>query len=265
MVWVAGHFGEWLQGLAGTGAGAEVVLVTLACPVRGASADWTAAGGLALADPAGVVGAARAAAFLRALGLAARGRIAIATDLPPGGGAGMSTAALVALARAAGAEEARIAAACLAAEGAVDPLMCAAPDAMLWAPRAAEARGALPPPPRATILGGFYGLPERTDPADIRFPPVDDLIAAWAGAPDLSGAAAIASASAARTTSLRGPAGDPTAALAAHLGALGWARAHTGSARALIFPPGAAPAGAEAVLAAAGFGHVLRFDTGGRG
>jgi hypothetical protein len=74
--------------------------------------------------------------------------------------------------------------------------------------------------------------------------------------------ARIASESSARTTALRGPGDDPTAALAARLGALGHARAHTGSARALIFPPGEAPARAEAALRAAGYSGILRFRTG---
>jgi hypothetical protein len=232
--------------------------------VRGVAVTWEDAPDLALADPAGLIGQRRAAAFLRALGRPARGRIAVTPDLPPGGGAGMSTAALVALARAAAAPEDRIAAACLAVEGAVDPLMRDAPDAVLWASRSARVLAEMPPPPRAELVGGFHGPPERTDPADRRFPPVDDLIAAWAQGPDLPEAARIASLSAARCTALRGPADDPTPALAARLGALGWARAHTGPARVLIFPPGRAPAGAEEALEAAGFTHVLRFASGGR-
>lgn len=261
MIRVAGHFGEWVQGLLD----GRVVLVTLACPARGATAQVAPAGALRLDDPAGVVGPDRAAAFLAALGLPARGHIALRCGLPPGGGAGMSTAALVALARAAGAPEAHIAAACLAVEGAVDPLMRPAPDRVLWAPRQAQALADLPPPPRAEVLGGFLGPPLRTDPQDSRFPPVADLVADWRTGPDLGGAARIASLSAARTTALRGPAGDPTPDLAARLGALGWARAHTGSARALIFAPGAVPPGAAAALRAAGYASVLRFATGGEG
>lgn len=93
---------------------------------------------------------------------------------------------------------------------------------------------------------------------------MDDLIGAWAAAPDLREAARLSSLSAERCTTLRGPADDPTPAFAARLGALGWARAHTGSARALIYPPGGVPDGAEAALRAAGYTHVLRFETGRR-
>jgi hypothetical protein len=51
--------------------------------------------------------------------------------------------------------------------------------------------------------------------------------------------------------------------LARELGALGYARAHTGPARALIFAPGKVPGGAGAALQEAGLRDVLRFRTGG--
>lgn len=262
MAFVAGHFGEWLQGRAGPDG--EVALVTLACPVRGVSVAWEPAEDLTVADPSGLFDAGRAAAFLAAAGFPPRGRIALRPDLPPGGGAGMSTAALVALGRAVGADEARISAACLAAEGAVDPLMLDAPDAVLWASRSARVMAEMPPPPNAEIVGGFWGPPERTDPADTRFPWVDDLIAAWTTGPDLQEAARIASLSAERCAALRGPVDDPTPALAARFGALGWTRAHTGSARGLIYPTGCVPHGVEEAMHSLHFTHVFRFTTGGR-
>ena len=260
MVFVSGHFGEWIQGLVGGTLG----LVTLGCRPLGVRATWQDAPGLSLDDPAGLIGAARAKGRLEALGVAPRGQITLAPDLPPGGGAGMSTAALVALARAAGAKEATIAAACLEVEGAVDPLMLDRPDSVLWAPRRATALADLPPPPRADILGGFWGEPHRTDPGDHAFPPVDDLIADWSQGPDLPEAARLASLSASRTTAMRGPCDDPTEKLAQSLGALGWARAHTGSARALIFAPGTLTETAGDAMRAAGYDHVLNFETGGR-
>jgi len=258
MVWVAGHFGEWIQGCLGE----TVALVTMSCPVKGAAANWQDTTHLTVNDPEGVLGRDRAAAFLQALHLPARGLIRMAPDLPAGAGAGMSTAALVALARAAGAEDDRIAKACLLVEGAVDPLMHPTPDRVLWSPRQAETLGPLPMPPIAGILGGLWGPPVRTDPLDKHFPCVDDLIAAWTSGPDLPEAARLASLSAERTTALRGPVGDPTERLAKQLGALGWARAHTGSARALIFPPGGVPGTGETALRAAGFSHVFQFTTG---
>lgn len=259
MVWVAGHFGEWLQGCsAQTG---EVVLVTLACPTQGASATWHDDPVLSVVDPSGVVGPARAAALLDALGLPVRGRIAITTDLPPGGGAGMSSAALVALARSVGAAEEIIASACHVVEGAVDPLMLAAPDAVLWAPRSARPICAMPPPPRAQIIGGFWGSPLATDPHDSDFADIDDLIAAWMTGPDLCAVAQLAQTAAERTTAKRGPAKDPTPETAKRLGALGWARAHTGSARSLIFAPGTATVDIEQELTREGYSNVLNFCT----
>ena len=260
MVWVAGHFGEWIQGRVG----GTVALVTMACREKGAAASWQDARHLAIDDTTGLVGAARARVFLSALGLPERGVIRVVPDLPAGAGAGMSTAALVALARAAGAGEDGIAAACLAVEGAVDPIMLAAPEAVLWAPRKAVTLAPLPKAPRAEILGGLWGPPVPTDPRDMAFPEVDDLIAAWGSGPDLPEAARLASLSAARTTAFRGPRADPTSAFVDTLGALGWARAHTGSARGLVFRPGEVPAGAEHALIAAGYRHVFRFLTGGR-
>jgi uncharacterized protein involved in propanediol utilization len=149
-------------------------------------------------------------------------------------------------------------------EGASDPLMFPRPERVLFASRRGGVLAALPPMARIAVVGGFWGPETPTDPADDRFPDVADLIAAW---PDAAGSVAalgrIAARSARRTLALRGPAGDPTAGLAAALGAAGWAIAHTGSARALIFAPGGVPEGAEARLAAAGFRHILRFEAGG--
>lgn len=245
------------------GPAGEVALVTLVCPDLGVRAELQPAPGLVL-EGSDLLDPDRCRRFLDALDLPLRGRIRLVPDLPTGGGAGMSTAALVAVARAAGADEARIAAACLAVEGATDPLMLPRPDAVLWAPRRARVLAGMPPPPVAEIVGGFLGPMQRTDPADHAFPPIGDLIARWASGPDLPEAARLTSSSAERTTALRGPAADPTPALARALGALGHARAHTGPARALIFAPGTAPASVETALAAAGYSGCLRFRTGGR-
>lgn len=176
----------------------------------------------------------------------------------------MSTAALVALARASGADEARIAEACLAIEGASDPLMLDHPDAVLWAPRRARPLCPLPRPPAAEIVGGLWGAPCQTDPDDFAFGPIDDLVAAWADGPGLAEAGRLATLSAERTTAIRGPGDDPTADIAHRLGALGIARAHTGPARALIFAPGDVPADTEAALQEAGYTNILRFRTGRR-
>lgn len=249
---VAGHFGELVQGRLGPGG--PVVLISLPCPVPAVEV----APGAPL-PPGG-------AALMATQGLAAPAGLGVRALLPPGGGAGTSTAGLVALARAAGwagAPEA-LARACVAAEGASDPLMFPRPERLVFASREGRVLATLPPMARIEVLGGFCGPETPTDPADDRFPDVADLIAAWPGAAgSVAALGRIAAKSARRTLALRGPSGDPTAGLAAELGAAGWTIAHTGSARALIFAPGTVPAGAEARLAAAGFRHILRFGAGG--
>lgn len=261
---VPGHFGEWMQGRLGQGG--PLVLITLACPDLAVTARRVADGPLALEQERAVLAPDQAARLLGALGLPVQGRYRLHADMPPGGGAGASTAALVALARAAGYRGTvkDLAVACLAAEGASDPLMLTRPDGALWAPREAREVQAISPPPPCDIIGGFLGPPQRTDPVDLAFPDIGDLVAAWRDARgDRAALAALASASAQRCTAMRGPSGDPMAALARDLGALGHARAHTGSARALIFAPGCVPLDAGAALRAAGLSGVLRFSTGG--
>lgn len=250
---VAGHFGELVQGRLGPEG--PVVVISLPCPVAAVAAR-AGAGPL---PPGG-------AALLAALGLDGPGGLDWQATLPPGGGAGTSTAALVALARVAGWRGAPevLAAACVGAEGASDPLMFARPERLVFASRLGRVVGMLPAMAEVEVVGGFWGAEVATDPADDRFPDVADLVAAWPRAcATVAGLAGLAGESARRTLALRGPAGDPTARLAAGLGAAGWAIAHTGSARALIFAPGAVPEGAEARLAAEGFRHVLRFRAGG--
>ncbi|TNF19459.1 MAG: hypothetical protein EP318_14680 [Rhodobacteraceae bacterium] len=204
---------------------------------------------------------ARARDFLARIG-APPGVFRLRAEMPPGGGAGVSTAALVALAGAVGQGGAALAAACLAVEGASDPLMLPQPDAVLWAPREGQVVTPVAPLPLVEVVGGFRGAPQVTDPADLDFPDVADLVARLARPCDAATLGQLASESARRCTVLRGPADDPCAALAADLGALGYLRAHTGSARGLIFAPGTVPPGAEAALARAGLTGVLRFRTG---
>lgn len=262
MAFVAGHFGEWLQGVYGPQQ--HVALVTLACPSAGVRVDAQRSQTLSLRQNRPVLTDDMCCRFLGALGIEATLQIDMHVDLPPGAGCGMSTATLVALARAVGADETRITGACVAVEGAIDPTMHSLPDGVLWAPREGVSLADVPPPPPVEVLGGLWGPPTRTDPEDTNFPAVDDLIGEWIAGPDLTRAARIATESARRTTALRGPQGDPTEALARDLGALGFARAHTGSARAMIFAPGQVPDRAEDAMRRAGYAHVMRFQTGGR-
>lgn len=262
MVFVAGHFGEWLQGRLGPEG--PLALITLRCAGHGVTGAWAGDGDLRITGTPRMVDLAQAQRLLTALGLPVDGQFDLTPSLPPGAGTGMSTAALVALARLCGAEEGSIAQACLSAEGASDPLMLAQPDRVLWAPRQADVIRPLDPVPACDLIGGFWGPPERTDPNDTDFPDVSDLVADWQGA-DLATRARLASLSADRCTARRGPTGDPTPTLAQELGALGHARAHTGSARALIFAPGGVPEAADAVCTMAGLSGVFRFSTGAVG
>ncbi|WP_240904362.1 propanediol utilization protein [Rhodobacter sp. SGA-6-6] len=253
--------GELIQGRLGPQG--PVALVTLPCPVLAVTARREPGAFALHLEGEVALDADRAAALLRALELPVAGRFTLRGDLPPGGGAGASTAALVALARAAGAEEARIATACRVVEGATDPLMFAEPGRLLWASRQARVLAHLPPLPRLEMLAGFHGPARRTDPEDQDFPDIADLAAAWPDAcRSAEGVAALASTSARRTLGSRGPTGDPTERLAERLGAAGFAIGHTGPARALLFLPGKVPEEAEAALRAAGFRGILRYGIG---
>lgn len=257
---VAGHFGEWIQGRIGDRG--PIGLVTVPCTALVIEARRLCTGAFQLDDPARVLTAEQAAAFLAGVG-GRTGYFAVSGNIPPGAGCGASTAALVALARAASGDETRLAENCVAAEGASDPLMLDAPDSVLWAPREGRALAPLPALPRAAILGGFRGAPQCTDPQDTNFPDVADLVDAVSSPLSLTELADLATESARRTTQLRGPNGDPTDGLAKDLGALGYVRAHTGSARGFVFAPGTLPKGAKSMIAEAGFSNVIRFETGG--
>lgn len=262
---VSGHFGEWLQGRYGRDG--PVALITLPCQPLAVTVTLRPGDRLHLefGGPPFVT-TAHIRRLLELLDLPQGGTFTISADMPPGGGAGLSTATLVALARAAGARAAQIAAACVAVEGASDPLMIDAPERRLWASRSAQTLMPLPPIPDFDIIGGFWGNGINTDPHDVDFNDISDLIEQWipaALAQNRSALARIATQSAQRTTLLRGPYCDPTPDLARELGALGHIRAHTGSARGLIFAPGTIPGNGSAALHAAGFQHIISFRTGG--
>ncbi len=261
---VGGHFGEWLQGRLGPRG--PVVLVTLACDVLFAEASLEPADHLELRQsmPSSVT-SSQLRTLLRGIGKPESGIFRLFCTAPPGAGAGASTASLVALARTAGGSEELLSAACLAAEGASDPLMLPGCDTILWSSRLAEVQERFPAPPSCEIVGGFLGDPVRTDATDHDFADISDLVPLWRKAAevrDLPRLATLASEAADRTTRLRGPVADPMPEIARDLGALGYARAHTGSARALIFAPGTAPAHSETVLECAGLHGTLRFLTG---
>ena len=258
---VPGHLGELVQGRLGPQG--PVVLLTLPCPALRMVGQWRA-GEFGLHQPGrAVLTMAQVAWLLRALDLPLRGQFTLRAQMPPGGGAGSSTAALVAVARLAGhpvAAARDLALACIAVEGASDPLMFKASAGVLWASRQGQILRNLPPLPKMEVLGGFFGSMRRTDPSDSRFADVTDLVQALPQA--LRSAAALADLSgesARRALALRGAAPDPTDELARDLGALGYAIGHTGPARALIFAPGCVPPHAKALLIEAGYRQLVQF------
>jgi len=259
---VEGHFGELMQGR--LGADGPVVLITLPCPALAVEAQLAP-----LSDPHGLLPPARARALLSILGLPDPAPFSLSANMPRGGGAGASTAALMALARLAGSRHSAedLARACVKVEGASDPLMFPAPERLLWASRGAKVMAHLPPLPALDVIGGFFGPNQRTDPRDDQFPDISDLIAAWqtaALAGDAAQIAALASQSAERTLALRHKTPDPTAELARVTGALGYVIAHTGSARGLLFEPGASLSGVQDRLERAGYRRIVSFRVGDR-
>jgi uncharacterized protein involved in propanediol utilization len=261
---VAGHFGELMQGRLGEGG--PLALISLPCPNLYLTATALPAQWLSIHTPLGapIVTPARARAFLAQLNLRLNAKVTLAPQMPVGAGAGASTAALVSLARLAGwrGGDLALASACVASEGASDPLMLRRPAQMLWASREGRVLALLTAPPAFDILGGFWGDGQRTNPADLHFPDISALLIGWeqaAKSQDLGALAKLATTSAQATLALRNVQSDPTAALATRLGALGYLIAHTGSARGLIFAKGTVPQNGRAALRAAGLSRALIF------
>lgn len=263
---VEGHFGEFLQGRAGPGG--PVALISVPCPAL-AVEGWHRPGpGLSVhGSGQRLITAERSRRFVAGLGRDLSGRVRLRAAMPAGGGAGASTATLVALARLSGAvlSPDALGRACIAAEGASDPLMFPAPERLLWASREGRVLCRLPALPRLDVIGGFLGPARRTDPRDLCFPDIGDLLEPWVKAARSGRAGAIAELaadSARRTLALRGPSDDPTEALARDLGAAGFVIGHTGSARGLLFVPGRIPETATGALRAAGLRGIVRFRAG---
>ncbi|MEM6465525.1 MAG: propanediol utilization protein, partial [Pseudomonadota bacterium] len=134
----------------------------------------------------------------------------------------------------------------------------------LWAPRQAESLECFDTAPRFDVVGAVMAPPQRTEPADLRFPDVSDLVSAWrtADSPERAG---LAAESATRTLHLRqGQAGavlaQTMARLARDTGALGWSIAHTGGLAALLFARGEVDLDQKAqAFRKMGARHVVRF------
>ena len=247
---VHGHFGEYVQGKLGPDG--PVALITVPCRKTGLDArlHYGEGHGYHPTDT-----------LLKALDLASRGRVVISPFSPPGAGTGISTATLVATAllHAWQGPPERLMAACVAQEGASDPLAFPYPARLLWASREGRVLQAMPAIPAHDVIGGYFGMARPTDPADTVFADVSDIVAAWEGTTSLEDFAALSSESARRCLRLRGPGDDPTECLARELGAVGFIIAHTGSARGLIFPKGKVPLHASVALKTAGITEVMVF------
>lgn len=270
---IAGHFGELLQGRLGPSG--PVALVTLPAPCLTVAARFGSTGAFRVrCVEAALLTPERGAALYRlVVGGTPRGRLALASTMPIGGGAGSSTAALLAASAVLGAAHGRplpnaagLARICHQLEGATDPLMYPDPGRLLWAPREGRMLGFLPPLPAMEIVGGFFGPGQTTDPRDSDFADVSDLVARWPNAcGDPAQVAALSTESARRNERHRGGYRlEVLLAAADRFGAVGVVTAHTGSARGLIFAPGHGDVeSACAGLAAIGANAVSRFRTGG--
>ena len=240
---VAGHLGELVQGRLGDGG--PVALVTLPCPALTAEATFSpdARGSIVASMPLAGRAASVAAQAIGRGDLS--GSVRMATAMPPGGGAGSSTACALAAMRAVSASAGAAlspeteSALLLEVEGAVDPLAFPPHPPRLWASRRAETIETLPPLPPLWVAGAFDGPSLRTDPEDDAFPDMSEAFdrlrrALAVGDPAALGAAATLSARANQTRNPK-PRWGAAEALAAEKGALGVAVAHTGSAVALLF------------------------------
>ena len=256
------HFGEWLQGRMGD-AGPLALITLMPRSVSVWAKATRAQHPICRAVTHGAMDPQLLARFAAGLNTPLNTRVTLRLPFAPGLGTGMSTAGLLALAHLSGDfTPDDLAQACIAAEGASDPLMHPNPDRLLWASRQGRILAHLPPVPRAHLLTGFFGPARPTNRKDQDYDDISDLVTHWRRTTSLADKAALATQSAARCLARRGPANDPTPQLARDLGALGWATSHSGAARALIFAPGTAPPHGVAALREAGLRGVGLLATG---
>lgn len=157
MTRISGHFGEILQGRLGPEGQS---CWSCPAPVLGAEAWVEPSASLSLwGSPA--VGRGRLVALLRGLGLPLRGRFVLRVQMPPGGGAGASTAGLLALARAVGARPSPgLMALIRGIEGASIFVL---PQAAGLGLSPGQVLGHLRPCRAFQVLGGFWGSGQRAD------------------------------------------------------------------------------------------------------
>ncbi|MEO1550932.1 MAG: propanediol utilization protein [Pseudomonadota bacterium] len=269
-VTLAGHYGELLQGRLGPGG--PVVLITLPCPLAQVRLLWrrsTRVQSVAQDGPgAHVLSQTELADLWGHYHAPLSGRWVWRTRFAPALGTGVSSvarlAALRVLSRLRRVPLSGVEAALLACEGAVDPVTLPDPAQWLWAPRAARAMRRFDRAPRFEVLGATLLPPQRTDPSDLDFADISDLVARWAGAQDALRAELVAESARRSLAQRQGAAGVAFAAkmdaLARDTGALGWSLAHTGGVAGLLFARGAGPLEqAHRALRAAGGRDPVRF------
>ena len=263
---VTGHFGEWMQGRLGQDG--PIALISVPCPlfhcdVTVEDAEVTSFHGLGI-----TLNVEQMEALLGCIDLHMPKRVTVQSSIPVRAGLGASTASILSVLRALTKDALSMEQAakiCVDVEGATDPLMHEQFDRLLWASRSATIVERLSAPPKFEIVGGLWGEGQATDPADLNFPNITDLVDKWRHAVEQRShkkVAELATESANRTTELRGPKGDPSQEFALEIGALGYVRAHTGSARGFLFLPNHTPENAMRWLSDAGYTNPCRFVTG---
>lgn len=261
---VPGLFGEFAQGTMGPDG--RLALIGLPCPRLETRIGYEPLRG-PLSSPDPMAAKAMAAARLTLAEIGADGWGGeITIDRPGGAPGGLATTETLgvvrAVARAFGGRLApeQEAALCLAAEGAVLPLMYDLP--VLFAPREGRVLTALSALPAMCVVGSLAGPargPETGEPEFADMGAVFDDIAAAAQAGDLARLAGAAERSAAANQARNPhPLWDPLGALMPQLGGLGRIVAHNGTAIGVILPPGAEVD--TALRALAGLGLADPFD-----
>lgn len=262
----SGHFGEWIQGRIGDSG--PVGLISVQCPHFWVRFNHQKSDSLVYENVLPSLSKAKLEHLLDLLNRPKTGLFTAHTNMAFGAGLGASTASLLAAALSVVSPTtatSTLAKAINQVEGASDPLMYAEFDRLLWASRTADILDRFAPPPRFTVLGGTWGEPQRTDPADENFPDISDLLAEWRTATNAKSQAQVAEISTesfGRTTKLRGDDSDPTLSIARDLKALGVIRAHTGSARGILFEADEVPHSGLNVLTEAGYSCATVFQTG---
>ncbi len=262
-VTIQSHCGELLQGRLGPDG--PVALVSLPAPPLTVTVTRQRGGAFGLHQPQGrSLCPKRISQLFKALRVTQQGRFTLHRQMESGAGCGSSTAALLALARAAGSDlpPQAMARVLWQIEGASDPLMFDAPERLLWASREGRVLARLPAVPKMRVIAGLAGEPQRTDPTDMNFADIADLVAEWQRGADAGHFAQLSTRCAIRHLSHRGITGDRTEALAQNADALGFAIAYTGSARALLLPWNHDAQALTPMLRAAGWRRICDFPLG---